>query len=529
VLLPSICFGIVVLLGLSPLLAVGMLLLAASLGGTTANLFSHHFRGDVALNITLTAVNSLLALVTRPFIISISLGYFEPPIAGEDVSLPFSQVLEVFAIVLVPAVVGMVVRRRAPSFAARMDRPVRLLSAAVLAGMIVGAIVSERENLADYLAQAGLAALLICVAGLSFGYVLPRAVGVNQAQATASAMEIGVHNSTLAITIAISVLDSVDLAIPAAVYGVVMFPAAALAGWLITRRRTAMEPTRSPVSHVELATQLVDVTGGLDVVLRHLDLAVGVDHERGPDDALDLLAVKLLRPERAVRAQNRAGGVGQQREGEVLAGPELRQARWAVRGHAQHGVAPGLQLLQRRGEVARLLATAGRHRGRVEVHDHLAATQRRQGHLPALVVEQREVGCDVARLQSYGLGNGLAHGNLSRRRPANTNGSARDSVSGSSTSNEENGVASGQNLPAQRNPDQLVAEIEVTRDRLASTIDQIVDRANPKNVARRGLERVKARFVAPDGSVRMDTAGPVAGGVVGVVVLIVVLRRFVGQ
>jgi BASS family bile acid:Na+ symporter len=152
VLLPSICFGIVVLLGLSPLLAVGMLLLAASLGGTTANLFSHHFRGDVALNITLTAVNSLLALVTRPFIISISLGYFEPPIAGEDVSLPFSQVLEVFAIVLVPAVVGMVVRRRAPSFAARMDRPVRLLSAAVLAGMIVGAIVSERENVADYLA-----------------------------------------------------------------------------------------------------------------------------------------------------------------------------------------------------------------------------------------------------------------------------------------------------------------------------------------------------------------------------------------
>jgi hypothetical protein len=102
-------------------------------------------------------------------------------------------------------------------------------------------------------------------------------------------------------------------------------------------------------------------------------------------------------------------------------------------------------------------------------------------------------------------------------------------VSGSSTSNEENGVASGPNLPAQRNPDQLVAEIEVTRDRLASTIDQIVDRANPKNVARRGLESIKARFVAPDGSVRMETAGPVAGGVVGVIVLIVVLRRFVGQ
>jgi Protein of unknown function (DUF3618) len=102
-------------------------------------------------------------------------------------------------------------------------------------------------------------------------------------------------------------------------------------------------------------------------------------------------------------------------------------------------------------------------------------------------------------------------------------------VSGSVTTNEEDGVASGSNVPARRDPDMLVADIEATRDRLATTIDQIVDRANPKNIARRGIESVKARFVAPDGSVRMETAGPVAGVVVGVVVLVVVLRRFVGQ
>jgi hypothetical protein len=97
------------------------------------------------------------------------------------------------------------------------------------------------------------------------------------------------------------------------------------------------------------------------------------------------------------------------------------------------------------------------------------------------------------------------------------------------TTNEEDGVASGSNAPAHRDPDRLVADIEATRDRLATTIDQIVDRANPKNVARRGINSVKARFVAPDGSVRMETVGPVAGAVVGVVVLVVVLRRFVGQ
>jgi len=90
-------------------------------------------------------------------------------------------------------------------------------------------------------------------------------------------------------------------------------------------------------------------------------------------------------------------------------------------------------------------------------------------------------------------------------------------------------VASVSNAPARRDPDRLVADIEQTRDRLATTIDQIVDRANPKNAARRSLANVKARFVAPDGSVRMETAGPVAGGLVGVVILVVVLRRFVGQ
>lgn len=88
-------------------------------------------------------------------------------------------------------------------------------------------------------------------------------------------------------------------------------------------------------------------------------------------------------------------------------------------------------------------------------------------------------------------------------------------------------MASGSNVPAHQDPDKLVADIEVTRDRLATTIDRIVDRANPKNIARRSIESVKARFIAPDGSVRMETAGPVAGAAVGVIVLVVVLRRFV--
>ena len=241
-LLPLVCFGIVLLFDLTPLLAVGMLLLAASPGGTTANLFSHLFRGDVALNITLTAVNSLIAIATLPAIITLGLRHFEPTVGGEDVTLPLTKVLEVVAIVLVPVVLGMLVRRKFPELAARADRPVRILSAVVLAAVIAGAILSERDNIGEYLADVGLAALLFCAVSLAVGYFVPRAFGADRRQATACAMEIGIHNSTLAITVAISVLDSVDLAIPAAVYSIVMFPAAALAGWLISRRRAAVNP-----------------------------------------------------------------------------------------------------------------------------------------------------------------------------------------------------------------------------------------------------------------------------------------------
>jgi bile acid:Na+ symporter, BASS family len=235
VLLPAVCFALVVAFGLPPLLAVGLLLLAASPGGTTANLFSHLFRGDVALNITLTAVNSLVAVVTLPVITNLAIGWFDPP-GASGLGLQFGKTVQVFAIVLVPVALGMLVRSRATAFADRMDRPVRIASAVVLALVIVGTMVAERENIAGYLAEVGLPALLFCLLSLTVGFVVPRALGVVRGQAVASAFEIGVHNSTLAITIAISVLDSPALAVPAAVYGVLMFPVAAVFGWLITRR-----------------------------------------------------------------------------------------------------------------------------------------------------------------------------------------------------------------------------------------------------------------------------------------------------
>jgi bile acid:Na+ symporter, BASS family len=243
--LPALCFGLVLAFDLPPLLAVGMLLLAASPGGTTANLFSHLFRGDVALNITLTAVNSLVAVVTLPLITNLAIAYFDPADGG-TLGLQLGKTAQVFAVVLVPVAIGMLVRRRAPGFAERMDKPVRILSAVVLALVILGTIAAERDNISAYVRDVGLPALLFCLASLAAGFFVPRALGVVQRQAVASAFEIGIHNGTLAIAVAISVLGSVQLAVPAAVYSVLMFPVAAVFGWAISR--TAKRPAAQEVT-----------------------------------------------------------------------------------------------------------------------------------------------------------------------------------------------------------------------------------------------------------------------------------------
>ena len=239
VLLPAACFGLVLLFDLPPLLGIGLLLLAASPGGTSANLFSHLFHGDVALNITLTAINSVISILTLPLITNFAIEWFD---RGDSVSMPFIEIVKVFAIVLVPVGIGMLVKRLKPSFAATMDRPVRIGSAVILAVLVLGILLDQRENVVDYLGDVGLAAAVFCALSLVTGYVVPRAFGIVNEQAIASSMEIGVHNGTLAIVIAVEVLDSTEISVPAAVYSLIMFVFAALWGRYISARTA---PARS--------------------------------------------------------------------------------------------------------------------------------------------------------------------------------------------------------------------------------------------------------------------------------------------
>jgi BASS family bile acid:Na+ symporter len=237
VVLPAACYALVIAFGLPPLFAVGLMLLAASPGGVTANLFSHLFGGNVALNISLTAINTVLAIVTLPLIANLAIAAFAD--ASQVVPLQFRKVLEVVVVVLVPVAAGMLVAARWRAFAARMDRPFKAFSAVVLAVFVVIAIVKEWAALSGSFASLGPAVLAFNLLSLLVGYYGSRATGIDEPLATAIAFEIGVHNSTLAIYVALSVLGSVQLALPAAVYSVCMYFTAALFGLFITRRRRA--------------------------------------------------------------------------------------------------------------------------------------------------------------------------------------------------------------------------------------------------------------------------------------------------
>lgn len=234
ILLPLVCFGVAQLFGLTPVLAVGLMLLSASPGGATANLYSHLSEGDVALNITLTAVNSFLTLFTLPLIVNLSIAYFMA--ADQQMAMQFKKVIEVFAIVLIPVSIGMLIRAKAPAFAAKMDKPVKIASALLLVLVIVLSFYQERKQIGTYFQQIGVAVLVFNVVSMMVGYWLPKWFGVGEKQAIAIGMEIGIHNGTLAIYIALNVLKDNQMSIPPALYGIVMFFTAAIFGYWVRRR-----------------------------------------------------------------------------------------------------------------------------------------------------------------------------------------------------------------------------------------------------------------------------------------------------
>lgn len=233
--LPALCLLIAEVFDLPPNLAVGLMLMAATPGGTTANILSHLFNGDLALNLTLTAINAVLSILAIPAILAVAMTWFSGD--GRFLPLQWDKFLGVFGLVLVPTSIGVAIRHHFPKLARRLQTPIRVLAATLLVLIITATLVKSWGTLSHYFGVLSGAVATFCVASLAVGYLAPRLMRLAGRQAIAMSLEIGMHNGVLAMGIALSpqLLNNAEMAIPAAVYGLIaLFIALA---FIVTVRR----------------------------------------------------------------------------------------------------------------------------------------------------------------------------------------------------------------------------------------------------------------------------------------------------
>jgi BASS family bile acid:Na+ symporter len=224
VLLPVVAFALVSVWSLPPELALGVMIIAAAPGGVTSNILTAFARGDVALSISLTAVISLLSVVTIPIVVVFAYAQLVGGEAG-DVSVTRTAI-SVFVIVTVPVVLGLALRRFAESFSIRFEPFARQVSALLFVLVLAGAIFQERSNIVEYFAQAGLITLVLNLLMMVLAYLVARAFASGVKQRIAISIECGLQNGTLAIAVATLQFGGGLATVPAATYSLIMFATA---------------------------------------------------------------------------------------------------------------------------------------------------------------------------------------------------------------------------------------------------------------------------------------------------------------
>ena len=222
ILLPVIAFVLVKIWPISPELAIGVMIIAAAPGGVTSNILTSFARGDVALSISLTAIISLLSVITVPFIIVTSLGLLGSENVSQNISLT-SMAISMFLIVTVPVIIGMIFRRFASNTAINFEPIAKKISVVLFIIVLLGAILAEKDNIVSYFADAGLITLVLNVLMMVVAFYVAQLLGTGNAQKKCIAIECGLQNGTLAIFVGTTLFGGGAFVIPAATYSLIMF------------------------------------------------------------------------------------------------------------------------------------------------------------------------------------------------------------------------------------------------------------------------------------------------------------------
>ena len=221
IILPIVALGVALVLNLSPPLAVGLMIIAAAPGGVTSNVLTKFADGDVALSISLTAVTSLVSIISVPFIVINSANFL-----GVTISQEISMVgiaVKMALVVSVPVIIGMIIRAFAENFILSKINIINKLTGWLFVVVFAAIWIEEKDNIFNYLAQAGLAVLILNVLMMSLAYFIAKKFVTGMAQQKCIALECGLQNGTLAVFVATLIFDDIIYVIPTGAYALIMY------------------------------------------------------------------------------------------------------------------------------------------------------------------------------------------------------------------------------------------------------------------------------------------------------------------
>jgi BASS family bile acid:Na+ symporter len=236
VFLPIIGFSLAIAFNLTPIMAVGLMILASCPGGPTSNLITQVCKGNIALSVTLTAISSMVSILTIPFILSYALAYFGTG-ANITIKLPIiDTIIQIMGITVIPISTGMLIRRYKVNFAKRTEKPMRTVSTVIFLLVFIAVLAANAAKLIAGMKEVGLVTLVLNVANMGIGYLTAKLFKLNLKSAISITIESGIQNGTLAFVIATSILNNVEMGIPTGAYSIWMFVTGGILMWQFGKR-----------------------------------------------------------------------------------------------------------------------------------------------------------------------------------------------------------------------------------------------------------------------------------------------------
>lgn len=221
ILLPIVALGLVFLLNLPTTIAVGLMIIAAAPGGVTSNILTKFANGDVALSVTLTAVTSLVSILTVPFVVINSANIIGVSISS-DISIA-NVALKMALVVTVPVLFGMIIRKFFTNFILSKINLIDKLSGILFIIVFAAIYIEERNNILDYILQSGLAVLILNIVMMTLAFLIAKKYASGISQQKCIAIEGGLQNGTVAVFVATLIFDDVAFVVPTAAYALIQY------------------------------------------------------------------------------------------------------------------------------------------------------------------------------------------------------------------------------------------------------------------------------------------------------------------